>query len=42
MCIRRWLNCETVQRALIKITAFLTNAWAQKKCPNARQCVKGT
>lgn len=32
MRIRRWLNCEIVQRALIKITAFLMSAstWAQK------------
>lgn len=35
---------KAVQRALTKITAFLMNAriWAQKKCPHARQCVKGT
>nr|DAS97761.1 MAG TPA: hypothetical protein [Caudoviricetes sp.] len=44
MCIRRWLHCKIVRRAQIKSTAFLMSAssWAQKKCPHARQCVKGT
>lgn len=43
MCIRRWLNCETVQRALIKITAFLMSAstWAQKKSTPKHGNAKG-
>ena len=43
MCIRRWLNCETVQRALIEITAFLMSAstWAQKKSTPKHGNAKG-